>query len=179
MYHQKSTGIMKFFADLPKKVLEHQSNDFKIPSELIEIYTQKKQFNFDNLKYLKVSGNRLQLESLRKLYGLEKVVNTINDSYLLDMWHKLQLKTNFSYMSRKAIDKNPYGGPYEAFINFMNIIEDLTLKLDKKTVINSQKKTKKSFSLTKEKLNKAQIKRIDVEKPEDIINKLKEVYNIG
>jgi alpha-amylase len=51
----------------------------------------------------------------------------------------LQTSDHFYYMSTKKGDDggvhsyfSPYPSPYEAFINYMNVLSDLTLKLKKR-----------------------------------------------
>jgi len=177
LYHTKQSKILSFISKLPEKVLRNNANDFKTPLDLINLYNTKKQFKFNKKIPTKPSGNILQIEALQKLYDLETPINKSQNKIVLDLWRKLQT-TNFHHMSKKLFTNNPHGSPYEAFINFMNILEDLNLKLNKNTTIKPTKKPKTKPKISNEKLNKDQIKTIKAEKQEEIIKKLKEVYKV-
>lgn len=174
--NHKNSKILGFIANMPEKFLESTANDFKTPLQVAQTYKPKSGLKIPKNE-LTLSANKLQLEALKRLYSLEKHINKAEDIDT-NAWRRLQQQNNFRYMSKKLFDKNPYGGPYEAFINFMNILEDLKIKINKKVAVNVPKKAKKTPVTGNEKLNKYEIKRIEVEKPEEIIEKLKEVYKI-
>ena len=76
-------------------------------------------------------GNCMQNEAFRKLYGLSPKIDQINDPKLLQDWEYLQASDHFYYMSTKWFTDgevhayfNPYKDPYEAFINYMNVLTD-------------------------------------------------------
>ncbi len=82
-------------------------------------------------------GNEMQKEAFEKLYVLsQKMTNCKNDDLIKD-WNYLQESDHFYYMSTKyfsgnqgQIYKNPFDSPYEAFINYMNVLSDFTLRLN-------------------------------------------------
>ena len=83
-------------------------------------------------------GNELQNEAFEKLYSLEKGVMAAKDEDLLADFRKLQESDHFYYMCTKffsdgAVHKyfNPYDTPYEAFINYMNVLSDFALRVEK------------------------------------------------
>lgn len=83
------------------------------------------------------NGNKLQQSALRMLYGLKSKLAKVNQPKYYEIWRKLQISDHFYYMSTKYwtdgdVHKyfSPYDSPYEAFINFMNIMEDFSQKLD-------------------------------------------------
>jgi alpha-amylase len=83
-------------------------------------------------------GNELQNEAFEKLYSLEKGVLAAKDEELLADFRKLQESDHFYYMCTKffsdgAVHKyfNPYDTPYEAFINYMNVLSDFALRVEK------------------------------------------------
>jgi alpha-amylase len=60
-------------------------------------------------------------------------------------WNCLQLSDHFFYMSTKVstdgeVHKhfNPFGSPYEAFINYMNVLSDFILRLNRHTSPGSE-----------------------------------------
>jgi alpha-amylase len=90
-------------------------------------------------------GNKMQQTALKSVYELEdkmmrnigKIKNNLRRKYYIDMWRKLQISDHFYYMSTKYwtdgdVHKyfSPYDSPYEAFINYMNIIEDFTQRIE-------------------------------------------------
>lgn len=59
------------------------------------------------------------------------------DSGVLRTWRRLQTSDHFYYMSTKWFSDgdvhsyfNPYGTPYDAYINYMNVLADFRLTLD-------------------------------------------------
>jgi alpha-amylase/alpha-mannosidase (GH57 family) len=56
---------------------------------------------------------------------------------LLKVWRRLQTSDHFYYMSTKWLSDgdvhsyfNPYGSPYDAYINFMNVLADFEITLN-------------------------------------------------
>lgn len=168
--HPKSSKIFSLFAKLPEEVLKNPANMFRTPSELIDLYRAKNKFTLSK-EIKKVSGNRLQISALDKIYSLEPYVKK---SKILDAWRNLQHPSIISSVSK---DKNPQEA-YENYINLANIIEDLDLKLNR-VPVKTPKKPRIKQKNTNEKINKEQIKRIYAETQEEIINNLKEVYKLG
>jgi alpha-amylase len=85
-------------------------------------------------------GNEMQKEAFKKLNSLRKMVLLANDNELTKDWRYLQASDHLYYMSTKffadqAVHNyfNPYASPYDAFINYMNILSDFILRLEKKT----------------------------------------------
>ncbi|MBP5682952.1 MAG: hypothetical protein J6X05_06905 [Bacteroidales bacterium] len=77
-------------------------------------------------------GNELQKEALRKITALGKLVKASDNEILADIWERLQCSDYFYFMSTDKLDykTNPFKTPYDAFISYMNIIDDLTRRLD-------------------------------------------------
>ena len=74
----------------------------------------------------------------------EKVKMTQNPD-LIDKWKKLQTSDHFYYMCTKWFSDgdvhkyfNPYDSPYDSFIAFMNILNDLNIRIN--TTLSKQKK---------------------------------------
>ena len=146
--HQwESTGIFEFLNHLPGKVFEHPDNDFITPSEAIRKLESKGEFSSEEvISWADVErdisawvGNDIQRAAVEYLYELEKPIKDSKDKKLLDDWRKLQTSDHFYYMCTKYFNDgdvhkyfNPYDSPYNAFINFMNILNDIILRLEKK-----------------------------------------------
>jgi alpha-amylase len=74
----------------------------------------------------------MQKECAEILYSLEKDV----PFYLKEVWRKLQTADHFYYMCTKwfadgDVHKyfNPYDNPYDAYLNFRNVLEDFKLRI--------------------------------------------------
>jgi alpha-amylase len=77
-------------------------------------------------------GNAMQENALQDLYGLETAVKGRADAKLLADWRRLTTSDHAYYMSTKeAADGGvhayfrPYESPYDAYINFMNILDSV------------------------------------------------------
>jgi alpha-amylase len=80
----------------------------------------------------------MQDEAYSKIYQIgEKVLKT-KDENLIKIWRSLQTSDHFYYMCTKWFSDgdvhiyfNPYDTPYEAFINYMNVVSDFEILVDK------------------------------------------------
>ncbi|OYT43745.1 MAG: alpha-amylase [Candidatus Aenigmarchaeota archaeon ex4484_56] len=143
--HQwEETGIFKFLEKFPLKILEN-GDDFVTPSEAIKKFEPIAELDFpyivswaDTERDLSAwIGNKMQQSAIREIYRLEKDIVKYGDRELIDKWRKLQISDHFYYMCTKwfadgDVHKyfNPYNSPYDSFIIFMNILNDLKLRLD-------------------------------------------------
>ncbi len=146
--HQwKETGIFDFMASLPARVLKNTNFRFSTPSELGKklqpvsaIHVPYPASWADEERDLTAwIGNEMQDEAFDKLYSLEKKVKNCNDSVIMNDWYRLQNSDHFYYMCTKWFSDgevhkyfNPYNSPYEAFINYMNILSDFTIRVEEK-----------------------------------------------
>ncbi len=149
--HQwEDTGIFEFMRHLPGKLLKHPDNDFKLPSELVKSYEAVSDLDIPHLiSWADVErdlsawiGNKMQQLAIGRLYELEKNVKRTNDAGLLEDWRRLQTSDNFYYMCTKWFNDgdvhkyfNPYDSPHDSFIAFMNILNDLQLRLQRKVEV--------------------------------------------
>ena len=79
----------------------------------------------------------MQQEALHHLFQMEKKIKMAGDPALIADWRKLQTSDHFYYMCTKwfadgDVHKyfNPYGSPYEGFINFFNVLNDIQHRLN-------------------------------------------------
>ncbi len=158
--HQwEDTGIFEFLKHLPGEVLKHPDNSFVTPSEAISKYADCGEIDFphyvswaDTERDLSAwKSNSIQHDALKNLYKFEQSVMASDDEQLIHDWRKLQTSDHFYYMCTKwfadgDVHKyfNPYETPYEAFINFMNILSDMEhrIKLSKKKILSDKKISK-------------------------------------
>jgi alpha-amylase len=144
--HQwKETGIFDFMRTLPGKVLKKTNFKFRTPTEVGDklqpvsaIHVPHPISWADEERDLTAwLGNEMQDEAFGKLYGLESKVNRCKDPEILADWRRLQNSDHFYYMCTKWFSDgdvhkyfNPYNSPYEAFINYMNVLSDFTIRLE-------------------------------------------------
>ncbi len=83
-------------------------------------------------------GNDLQNEAFRKLYALAPAVKKAKNKDFEFVWHFMQNSDHFYYMATKWFSDgdvhsyfNPYDSAYEAFINYMNVLADFEIELNK------------------------------------------------
>jgi alpha-amylase len=134
------TGIFDFLKELPSDLLRHPDNDFKTPSELIAEYPASGEYDVphmiswaDTERDLSAwLGNAMQSNALHELYRLEAEVKASADPELLHDWRRLQTSDHFYYMCVKYFADgdvhryfNPYESPYDSYINFMNVLDNL------------------------------------------------------
>ena len=138
--HQwSSSGIFEFLNALPSEILKYGDWNFLTPSQVIERYQPVAELNFPRLvSWADVDrditawhGNKMQKSSLAQIYSLGKDVRKRNNPSTSDFWRRLQTSDHFYYMCTKWFADgdvhayfNPYKSPYEAFINYMNVLTD-------------------------------------------------------
>ena len=145
--HQwEDKGIFEFLKHLPHEVLKHKDNDFVTPSEAIKKYEPVAELDFPHcVSWADVErdlsawlGNKMQQEAIKSIYNLEPHVKLSKNPVLIEEWRKLQTSDHFYYMCTKWFNDgdvhkyfNPYDSPYEAFITYMNILNDFRMKATK------------------------------------------------
>ena len=143
-HHHEDTGIFAFLEALPGAVLDHGSFSFMTPSQAAR--TIQPVAKLDVPQYVSWAdaerdltawlGNDMQLDAVESLYRLEDRARSAGDDGLLRVWRRLQTSDHFYYMSTKWLSDgevhsyfNPYGSPYDAYINFMNVLADFETTL--------------------------------------------------
>lgn len=139
------TGIFEFLKDIPRKALMN-GIQFKTPSEVAASYDPVSTIHVphpiswaDEERDLTAwIGNELQDEAFTSLYDLAERVKACTDSHIQRDWKYLQTSDHFYYMCTKWFSDgdvhkyfNPYNSPYEAYINYMNVLSDFIYRLDK------------------------------------------------
>lgn len=156
--HQwEATGIFDFLKILPKEILRHPDNNFLTLAEANQYYKKRGELDVpfftswaDSERDLSAwTGNLMQQDLLRKIYSLEKEVLASDDNKLIDDWRKLQTSDHFYYMSTKAFCDgtvhnyfSPYESPYEAFISYVNVLNDFKLRIKNKKIQYEKTNTK-------------------------------------
>jgi alpha-amylase len=140
------SGIFKFMEALPERLLNHSSYKFLKPSEVLKKYDVVSPLSIPNeISWADEErdltawlGNDLQYDAFDKLYALEEQVYKKGDEKLLKDWLYLQTSDHFYYMCTKWFSDgdvhkyfNPYDTPYVAYINYMNVLSDFMIRLNK------------------------------------------------
>ena len=140
------TGIFDFMRALPSRVFSHSNFTFNTPGELAEklqpagaIHVPYPISWADEERDLTAwLGNELQDEAFDSLYAIVDKIWNCNDETIIKDWIYLQTSDHFYYMCTKWFSDgdvhkyfNPYGTPYEAFINYMNILSDFEIRVEK------------------------------------------------
>lgn len=147
------TGIFEFLSFMPGEILKHPDFDFKTPSEVIEVYPVRGEYDVHYLSswadlerdLSAWLGNGLQHDAMERIYALEKDVKETGDQKMIDDWSKLLTSDHFYYICTKYWNDGDvhkyfshYNTPYDAYINFMNVVTDLEhqLEIRKEVLIN-------------------------------------------
>ena len=74
----------------------------------------------------------MQERALAEVHSLGELIRRRNNPALLKLWRTLQTSDHFYYMCTKWFADgdvhayfSPYESPYEAFINYMNVLSDV------------------------------------------------------
>ena len=97
-------------------------------------------------------GNELQNEAFAKLYGLKEKIAKLKNADFDYVWNFMQTSDHFYYMATKWLSDgdvhsyfNPYDSAYDAFINYMNVLSDFQIEVEKALEAKAAKrKTKKA-----------------------------------
>ncbi len=146
--HQwEATGIFDFLRHLPGEAAQRGLR-FVHPSELasrppvdtlsVPWATSWADTERDASAWL---GNRLQQAAFNRLNDLYGAACATGDAGLLEDWRRLSTSDHLYYMSTKRLGDaevhsyfNPYADPYDAFIAYMNVLQDLELRVDRARV---------------------------------------------
>ncbi|HNR27070.1 MAG TPA: glycoside hydrolase family 57 protein [Bacteroidales bacterium] len=142
-----SSGIFDFLKAMPGMILHHTNLEILTPSQAADKHQPIAPLNVpyaiswaDEERDISAwLGNELQSEAFKNLYKIEDQVRQSNDPDLQRDFRRLQASDHFYYMCTKFFSDgdvhkyfNPYDTPYEAFINYMNVLSDITLRATKK-----------------------------------------------
>ena len=145
--HQTAdTGIFEFMRSLPAALLATNELEFATVSEAAAKYQPVSVLHCphtmswadeerDVTAWL---GNELQNEAFSKLYALKDKIARLGNPDFDYVWNFLQTSDHFYYMATKWLSDgdvhsyfNPYDSAYDAFINYMNVLSDFIIEVDK------------------------------------------------
>lgn len=144
-HYTEDTGIFDFFRALISQLAERDDYTFITPKDIpdldlpvatmhapwpISCSGEEKDVN-------EWIGNELQQEAFRQLFGLEELYRHSHDAEARDSWLQLQAADHFNFMASKWFRCNSvfrnfevYSSPYQAFINYMNVLNDVRIRLE-------------------------------------------------
>ena len=139
------TGIFEFMRSLPEYIFSTTDFEFLTPSEAVKKHQPVAPLHVpypiswadeekDITGWL---GNELQNEAFEELFKIQPKVEALNDPELNEDYSRLQASDHFYYMRKKLFSDNdyhryvsPYETPYEAFINYMNVLSDFVARVE-------------------------------------------------
>jgi alpha-amylase len=143
-HNWKESGIFDFLSHLPSAILKKTPYRFLTPAEVAETLQPVSAINVhtpiswadEERDITAWHGNELQVAALDKLYSLARKVNKCDDPQIRKDWMYLQSSDHFYYMATKFFSDgsvhayfNPYETPYDAFMNYMNVLSDFEIRL--------------------------------------------------
>jgi alpha-amylase len=145
-HNWKESGIFDFLNHMPGAVLKKTPFRFMTPTEIADTLQPVSAICIpspiswadEERDITAWHGNELQVAALDKLYSLAGKVNKCEDVQIKKDWEYLQSSDHFYYMATKFFSDgavhayfNPYETPYDAFMNYMNVLSDFEIRLRK------------------------------------------------
>jgi alpha-amylase len=144
--HQwEDTGIFDFLKHLPGEVLKHEHIDFLTVSSAVERYDVVGEIDVpwaiswadEDRDVSTWLGNDMQVACFNEIKNIGRKLKGGGDEDLVRTWRRLQTSDHLYYCSTKGLADgdvhayfSPYDGPYDGFINYMNILQDLKQKVE-------------------------------------------------
>lgn len=143
-YYPSESGIFSFMERFLTGMSNSEYLEFSTPAEIIRKYPPASLVSVPNPMAWASgdqdinawSGNELQQAALKSLYELQPLVSTCGAADIIQDWNCLQSSDHFYHMSSRFYTRdlphreNPFHTPHEAFVNYMNILSDLKLRLE-------------------------------------------------
>ncbi len=146
-HYAADTGIFEFFKDLVGRLIRDENYKFILPKDVLNLDMSPSTMHApwaisysgeekDTNEWL---GNELQKEAFEQLFKLEELYNKSENKNAKIAWLRLQAADHFNFMSSKwfkhrSVKRNfdVYTSPYQAFINYMNVLNDVKLQLEER-----------------------------------------------
>lgn len=162
-HQKKGTGIFKFLETLLTRLAKHKNIEMISPSQAILMLNPISTLHIpDSISWADENrdlsawlGNEMQQNAFDVLNRLEMPIKNIGSVTLLNTWRYLQTSDHFYYMSTKTGNDggvhnyfSPYASPYAAFMNYMNVLTDFSLQVEKLEKVQRETKPAFNFPLT-------------------------------
>ncbi len=143
-HHWEDTGIREFLRHLPNEVSKHRHLEFANASEVAALHAQDRvdvpsviswaDAERDTSAWL---GNEMQRTCFNEVREIGDLLKENGTEELFHVWRLLQTSDHLYYLSTKSMSDqdvhnyfSPYDSPFDAFINFMNIIRDFRQQVE-------------------------------------------------
>ncbi|MBI1375651.1 MAG: alpha-amylase [Phycisphaera sp.] len=143
-------GVFDFLERVPNSVIATADHDFRTVSEAAATITDDApRLNVpDFISWADTErdltawlANAMQSNALADLYKVRPKIEAVADATereaLLADWRRLTTADHYYYMATKTTEDgfihkyfSPYDSPYDAFINFMNVLDNLRTRLE-------------------------------------------------
>ncbi len=140
------TGIFQFLEVLLIRLAKHKKMEMINPSQAMAMLDPVDTLHVpDSISWADENrdlsawlGNEMQQDAFETLSRLEVPIKKMGAATLLSTWRYLQTSDHLYYMSTKTGNDggvhnyfSPYASPYAAFMNYMNVLTDLSLQIEK------------------------------------------------
>lgn len=153
-HHKADTGIFQFLETVITRLAKHRNLKMITPSDAITLLSPVDTINVpENISWADENrdlsawlGNDMQQDAFDTLNNMEESIKKIDNPAFLNIWRYLQTSDHFYYISTKKGNDagvhnyfSPYSSPYAAFMNYMNVLTDLSLQIEKHKNSNLKK----------------------------------------
>ena len=138
-YNRAKSGIFDFVRYFIQQIAENPNYQFLLPKEVTKKHTAKDilpvpypiSWTDEERDITSWLGNELQKEAFTELFKIQPLVKKKKNAELNEDYSRLQASEHFYFMRTKLFSGAdyhkyilPYESPYEAFINYMNVLSD-------------------------------------------------------
>lgn len=138
-FNLPTSGIFDFMKHLPKFFLKNKEYSFVTPSEATAKFSAKEpifvpypiSWTDEERDITSWLGNELQQNAFEELFSVYKDVKNAKNQEIKRVYSRLQASNHFYYMRTKLLSSenilhndSPYDSPYQAYINYMNVLSD-------------------------------------------------------
>ncbi len=138
------TGIFDFLKRFPHEVLNYEHLDFVTVSEAVDRFQPRGEIDVptaiswadEDRDVSTWLGNDMQIACFNELKDIGQKIRQQHQPELTKIWRLLQTSDHLYYVSTKGFEDgtvhayfSPYEVPYEGFINYMNILQDLKQRI--------------------------------------------------
>ena len=138
-YNRAESGIFDFLRYFIQQIAENPNYQFLLPKEVTKKHIAKDilpvpypiSWTDEERDITSWLGNELQKEAFTELFKIQPLVKKKKNAELNEDYSRLQASEHFYFMRTKLFSGAdyhkyilPYESPYEAFINYMNVLSD-------------------------------------------------------
>ena len=138
-YNRAESGIFDFLRYFIQQIAENPNYQFLLPKEVTKKHTAKDilpvpypiSWTDEERDITSWLGNELQKEAFTELFKIQPLVKKKKNAEINEDYSRLQASEHFYFMRTKLFSGAdyhkyilPYESPYEAFINYMNVLSD-------------------------------------------------------